>query len=80
MLFALKVHTDGKYHPTWKDRPDGRYVRTSPAIQQIAADIFGAEVETIDVSNSAGLGSAMRAASAVGKIPLKEAGFILNSI
>ena len=35
MLFTLKVHTDGKYHPTWKDRPDGRYVRSSPAIQQI---------------------------------------------
>jgi len=40
MLFALKVHTDGKYHPTWKDRPDGRYVRTSPAIQQITPFIM----------------------------------------
>ena len=40
MLFALKVHTDGKYHPSWKDRPDGRYVRTSPAIQQITPFIM----------------------------------------
>jgi len=40
MLFALKVHSDGKYHPTWKDRPDGRYVRTSPAIQQITPFIM----------------------------------------
>jgi len=40
MLFALKIHTDGKYHPTWKDRPDGRYVRTSPAIQQITPFIM----------------------------------------
>ena len=40
MLFALKVHTDGKYHPTWKDRPDGRYIRTAPAIQQITSFIM----------------------------------------
>ena len=40
MLFALKIHTDGKYHPTWKDRPDGRYIRTSPAIQQITPFIM----------------------------------------
>jgi len=40
MLFALKVHMDGKYHPTWKDRPDGRYVRTAPAIQQITSFIM----------------------------------------
>ena len=32
---AIKVHTDGKYHPTWKDRSDGRYIRTSPAIEQM---------------------------------------------
>ena len=31
MLFALKIHTDGKYHPTWKDRSDGRYIRTFSA-------------------------------------------------
>ncbi len=40
MLFALKIHTDGKYHPTWKDRPDGRYVHSSPAIQQITPFIM----------------------------------------
>ena len=57
MLFALKVHTDGKYHPTWKDRPDGRYVRTSPAIQQITPFIMpdrcGANIlfdESVEIS------------------------------
>ena len=40
MLFALKVHTDGKYHPTWKDRSDGRYIRSSPAIEQITPFIM----------------------------------------
>jgi hypothetical protein len=27
---ALRPHMDGKYHPTWGDRPDGRRVRTIP--------------------------------------------------
>ncbi len=44
----------------------------SAAIRQIAADVFGAEVETILVTNSAGLGSAMRAANAVADVPLEE--------
>ena len=37
---AIKVHTDGKYHPTWKDRADGRYIRSAPAIQQITPFIM----------------------------------------
>ena len=40
MLFGLRVHTDGKYHPTWKDRSDGRYIRSSPAIEQITPFIM----------------------------------------
>ena len=57
MLFALKVHTDGKYHPTWKDRADGRYVRSSPAIEQITPFIMpqrvGANIlfdESVEIS------------------------------
>lgn len=37
LLFSLKVHTDGKYHPTWGDRIDGRRIRTAPAMEQITA-------------------------------------------
>lgn len=40
MLFAIKIHADGKYHPTWKDRPDGRYIRSSSAIEQITPFIM----------------------------------------
>ena len=41
LLFpAIKIHTDGKYHPTWKDRTDGRYIRSSPAIEQITPFIM----------------------------------------
>ena len=34
---AMKVHNDGKYHPTWGDRIEGRRVRTAPAMEQITA-------------------------------------------
>lgn len=58
MLFALKIHTNGKYHPTWKDRSDGRYIRSSPAIEQITPFIMpqrvGANIlfdESVDISD-----------------------------
>lgn len=58
MLFALKIHTDGKYHPTWKDRSDGRYIRSSPAIEQITPFIMpqrvGANIlfdESVEITN-----------------------------
>ena len=34
---AIRIHNDGKYHPTWGDRIDGRRVRTAPAMEQITA-------------------------------------------
>ncbi len=34
---AIKVHTDGKWHPTWGDRIDGRRVRTAQVMEQITA-------------------------------------------
>ena len=34
---AIRVHNDGKYHPIWGDRIDGRRVRTAPAMEQITA-------------------------------------------
>lgn len=37
LLPAVKEHTDGKWHPTWGDRIDGRWVRTAPAMEQITA-------------------------------------------
>lgn len=44
----------------------------SPALRQILADVFQAEIETIAVRNSAGLGAAIRAANAVAKIPFED--------
>ena len=32
---ALKAHADGKYHPTWGDRSDGRRIRTMPPMSQV---------------------------------------------
>ena len=31
---AVRPHLDGKYHPTWGDRKDGRRVRTVPAMSR----------------------------------------------
>jgi len=31
---AMRPHTDGKYHPTWGDRSDGRRVRSIPAMSR----------------------------------------------
>ena len=35
LVFAIRIHTDGQYHPTWGDRPDGRRVRTLAPMAQI---------------------------------------------
>lgn len=40
MQFAVKVHNDGKFHPGWRDRMDGRCVRTASAIEQITPFIM----------------------------------------
>ena len=37
--FAIRVHTDGNYHPTWGDRIDGRRIRTLPPISQVSSYI-----------------------------------------
>lgn len=34
ICFAIRPHLDGKYHPTWGDRKDGRRVRTIPAMSR----------------------------------------------
>ena len=35
LSFAVRVHADGKYHPTWGDRSDGRKIRTLAPMAQI---------------------------------------------
>ncbi len=35
--FAIRVHTDSEYHPTWGDRSDGRKIRTLAPMAQITA-------------------------------------------
>lgn len=40
LVFAIKVHTDGKYHPTWGDRTDGRRLRTLDPINCIGVYIM----------------------------------------
>ena len=35
LVFAIRVSADGKYHPTWGDRIDGRKIRTLAPMAQI---------------------------------------------
>lgn len=37
IVFALRVHPVGEYHPTWGDRCDGRKIRTLDPLTQINA-------------------------------------------
>ena len=37
LIFALRIHTDGAYHPTWGDRIDGRRIRSLAPMEQISA-------------------------------------------
>jgi len=37
LLSAIRVHTDGKWHPRWGDRIDGRWVRSAQVMEQITA-------------------------------------------
>ena len=35
-VFAIRIHPDGEYHPTWGDRTDGRRIRTEPPMNQVS--------------------------------------------
>ena len=37
LVFAIRVHPAGEYHPTWGDRVDGRRIRTLHPMAQITA-------------------------------------------
>ncbi len=39
-IFAMQVHADGKHHPTWGDRSDGRLIRTLPPMSQVSPYIM----------------------------------------
>ncbi len=40
LTLAIRVHPEGEYHPTWGDRPDGRRIRTLPAMAQVSPYIM----------------------------------------
>ncbi len=37
LVLAIRVHSDGKYHPTWGDRSDGRRIRTLSPMAQLTS-------------------------------------------
>ena len=40
LVFAIRIHPLGEYHPTWGDRPDGRRIRTLPPMAQVSPYIM----------------------------------------
>lgn len=59
LVFAIKVHNDGRYHPTWGDRKDGRKLRSLDPITTIGVYIMpnrnGANnsiVQTLDITET----------------------------
>lgn len=48
LQFAIRVHPIGEYHPTWGDRPDGRRVRTLPAMAQVSPYIMETRVASMN--------------------------------
>jgi len=36
VVFAIRIHPSGEYHPTWGDRTDGRRIRTEPPMNQVS--------------------------------------------
>ena len=36
LVFAIRLHPLGEYHPTWGDRTDGRRIRTLPPMSQVS--------------------------------------------
>jgi xylulokinase len=66
-----------KLHSAWMGEKFTRIRITggaskSKAFRQILADVFQAQIEQISISDSAGLGAALRAANAIGAIPFAE--------
>jgi len=39
-VFALRIHPQSEYHPTWGDRTDGRRIRTEPPMNQVSPYIM----------------------------------------
>lgn len=66
-----------RLHSSWQGERFRRIRLTggaskSTGFRQILADVFQAEIETIQVTNSAGLGAAFRAANAVEQISFEQ--------
>ncbi len=40
VTFAVRMHPQGEYHPTWGDRSDGRRIRSMPAMSQVVPYIM----------------------------------------
>ena len=61
LLPAIRVHEDGKYHPTWGDRSEGRRIRSMPPMAMVepflmpnrtgSSNLFSEAIEITEVEN-----------------------------
>ena len=61
LLFAIRVHKDDKYHPTWGDRSEGRRIRSIPPMAMVepflmpnrtgSSNLFSEAIEITEVEN-----------------------------
>ena len=61
LLPAIRVHEDGKYHPTWGDRSEGRRIRSMPPMALVepfimpnrtgSSNLFSEAIEITEVEN-----------------------------
>lgn len=68
---SMKLHSAWQHEDIKRIRVTGG-ASGSPAFRQILADVFQADIETIAVGNSAGLGAAIRAANIAGGISMDK--------
>ena len=53
VVFALRMHPQGEYHPTWGDRTDGRRIRTEPPMNQVSPYIMVGRNESSNLFSDA---------------------------
>jgi xylulokinase len=63
---SMKLHADWIAEATTSIRVTGGGAN-SPGIRQVLADVFGARIERLSIGNSAALGAALQAATAMGE-------------
>ncbi len=53
VVFAIRIHAAGEYHPTWGDRTDGRRIRTEPPMNQVSPYVMWTRCSSMNLFKEA---------------------------